>query len=613
MEKNNRFSGKSFCRLMLQNPAESLPEKRIWVARYFWAFFLQSEGLRPKYLLKLVESSISSVSGILFDWTWVSVELKEFRFEDFLFHPEFVISSSSRVFWLVVCSCDARYGCKYGCGRCFRNMSIRGNLEATSTGDKMKESTDGDLPPQHQNRVPRVSRVTGNGRSTVVGSIPYHRFHNDMETQIHHLEQEAYSSVLRAFKAQSDAITWEKESLITELRKELRVSDEEHRELLGRVNADDIILTIREWRKAGHQPSLLSTAQPNYNATIPGSTVPASRKKQKTLQPLPSLSLNPQTVAVSMQPSLSAAKRGAAVGVRGKKPKSGQTIKSAQYPSSGPTGRVQLPNWGSSGALVTNEPAGARTCDPLIGRKVMTRWPEDNNFYEAVINDYDPQKGLHALVYDMNTDNATLEWVNLKEISPDDIRWEGEVLGISRRSGHGGIGHGIKKSMDGDGAVPGAGRGREAPRSQPKKDLPQSQNCIGKKSLGDLEMLQTETVIKEVERVFLASHPDLLELEKAKKMLKDHEQTLIDALARLADASDGESDEGEHPVTHGQSMDRELMWSNQLYGENQHAAAGIENGMTGGGGRGEEGPDDGVREGRVPASDDQQEDGDNEI
>lgn len=29
-----------------------------------------------------------------------------------------------------------------------------------------------------------------------------------MEAQIHHLEQEAYCAVLRAFKAQSDAITW---------------------------------------------------------------------------------------------------------------------------------------------------------------------------------------------------------------------------------------------------------------------------------------------------------------------------------------------------------------------------------------------------------------------
>lgn len=39
----------------------------------------------------------------------------------------------------------------------------------------------------------------------------------------------------------------EKESLITELRKELRVSDEEHRELLSRVNADDIIRRIRSF------------------------------------------------------------------------------------------------------------------------------------------------------------------------------------------------------------------------------------------------------------------------------------------------------------------------------------------------------------------------------
>jgi len=33
--------------------------------------------------------------------------------------------------------------------------------------------------------------------------------------------------------------------LITELRKELRVSDDEHRELLTRVNSDEIIHRIR--------------------------------------------------------------------------------------------------------------------------------------------------------------------------------------------------------------------------------------------------------------------------------------------------------------------------------------------------------------------------------
>jgi hypothetical protein len=37
----------------------------------------------------------------------------------------------------------------------------------------------------------------------------------------------------------------EKESLITELRKELRVSDEEHRELLNKVNEDGTIRRMR--------------------------------------------------------------------------------------------------------------------------------------------------------------------------------------------------------------------------------------------------------------------------------------------------------------------------------------------------------------------------------
>ena len=68
--------------------------------------------------------------------------------------------------------------------------------------------TDDDLPPSHQNRFQRGGRSSGNGRSAAVGSAPLPRMHGNMETQIHHIEQEAYCSVLQAFKAQSDAITW---------------------------------------------------------------------------------------------------------------------------------------------------------------------------------------------------------------------------------------------------------------------------------------------------------------------------------------------------------------------------------------------------------------------
>lgn len=70
----------------------------------------------------------------------------------------------------------------------------------------MDTGTDDDLPPSHHNRVAR-GPIVRNGR-TIVSALPYSRLQNDMEVQIHRIEQEAYSSVLRAFKAQSDAITW---------------------------------------------------------------------------------------------------------------------------------------------------------------------------------------------------------------------------------------------------------------------------------------------------------------------------------------------------------------------------------------------------------------------
>ncbi|XP_059651798.1 protein EMSY-LIKE 3-like isoform X2 [Cornus florida] len=426
--------------------------------------------------------------------------------------------------------------------------------------------TDDDLPPSHQNRIPRGGRVAGNGRPAVMGAVPYPRMYGetDMEAQIHHLEQEAYSSILRAFKAQADAITWEKESLITELRKELRLSNEEHRELLGRVNADDVIRRIREWRQAGgHQPGMLSTGQAVHDP-VPSPTVSASRKKQKISQSIPSQSFgrpsppfHPQAVAASNQPSSSAAKRGSAMGPKGKKHKSNYLLPGVppmktQYPSSGPTGRGQLGNRVSSGALAS-EPAEAASFDPLIGRKVRTRWPDDNNFYEAVITDYNAAEGRHALVYDIGTTNETWEWVNLAEISPEDIQWEGEDPGISRQGGYGGSGHGMNRSVGRDGG-PGAGRGRGVPKGQLRKDFPPSQNGIGKKGSDDIQILHTETLIKEVERVFGANHPDPIEIEKAKKVLKEHEQALTDAIARLADISDGESDEGGR-FLHGQSMD----------------------------------------------------------
>nr|XP_033514142.1 protein EMSY-LIKE 3-like isoform X2 [Nicotiana tomentosiformis] len=440
--------------------------------------------------------------------------------------------------------------------------------------------TDDDLPPSHQSRIPRGGgRIAGNGRSAVRGSIPRTRMYGetDMEAQIHQLEQEAYSSVLRAFKAQADAITWEKESLITELRKELRLSNEEHRELLARVNADDAIRRIREWRKSrGHEPGMLGTG-PAVHDPMPSPSVSASRKKQKIASSLPSHSFagpsptfhQPAAIAAN-QTSSSAAKRGRMMGPKGKKHKSGQVMPGASSvkmhnPSSGPSGRGQFGNRVSEAA----------SSDPLIGRKVRTRWPDNNNYYEAVITDYNAAEGRHALVYDRGTANEMWEWVNLAEvtrcyilmislyasflevhrftheISPEDIQWEGEDPGISRGGNCSGLGHYMNRPVGRDSA-PAAGRGRGLPKAQSRKDFPSSQNGIAKKRYDDIQLLHTDTLIKEVERVFGATHPDPQEVQKAKK---EHEQALLDAISRLGEISDGDSDE--RHFMHGQAMDQE--------------------------------------------------------
>ncbi|XP_028787429.1 protein EMSY-LIKE 3-like isoform X2 [Neltuma alba] len=287
-----------------------------------------------------------------------------------------------------------------------------------------------------------------------------------MEAQIHQLEQEAYSSVLRAFKAQSDALTWEKEGLITELRKELRVSDDEHRELLTRVNADEIIRRIREWRQTGcYQPARRSNSLPVYDF-LPSPTVSASHKKQKTSQSgqsFPSLPL----------------------------------VKSMHYPSSGSAGGRHFINRSSSSVLASNAPAEVATFDPYIGKKVWTRWPEDNHFYEAVITDY-----------------------NAAEISPEDIQWEDQDPAMTHRGRHSGQGRGVKKYHSRCGNTVAAGRGRGHPRVHPGKEFLPPQDVIGNRVLDDVELPDTDLLVEEVERVIAESDPDPTELERAKEMLK---------------------------------------------------------------------------------------------
>ncbi|CAO2832910.1 unnamed protein product [Amaranthus hypochondriacus] len=129
-----------------------------------------------------------------------------------------------------------------------------------------------------------------------------------------------------------------------------------------------------------------------------------------------------------------------------------------------------------------------------------------------------------------------------KEIDPKDIRCDGEEAGQGR---------GSNKSL----ARGGGGRSRGTFKG------------VGRKGVGEFSLLNTDVLLKEVDNVFSANNPDPMEVEKAKKLLKEHEEALAQAIAMLQDASDGESDGEDHPFSQGKSIDREQGWRKRKYGE----------------------------------------------
>lgn len=82
-------------------------------------------------------------------------------------------------------------------------------------------------------------------------------------------------------------------------------------------------------------------------------------------------------------------------------------------------------------------------------------------------------------------------------MAPEDIRWEGEEPDLNLLGRTAPV-HGAKKSSSRGGPVLGSRRGRGPQKNSLKKEYPSSQNGVGKKSSDYIEILHTETLIKEV-------------------------------------------------------------------------------------------------------------------
>ncbi|RWW58330.1 hypothetical protein BHE74_00034816 [Ensete ventricosum] len=112
---------------------------------------------------------------------------------------------------------------------------------------------------------------------------------------------------------------------------------------------------------------------------------------------------------------------------------------------------------------------------------------------------------------------------------------------MSNPSGRNGTGPGKRQLSGLGGIVPCTGKGGGSSKNQSSKKYMSSQNWTGNKGSQDITIFDTKILVKDVERVLDASPPDPVEIEMAKKMLKEQEQSLIDAIARIGDVSDSES------------------------------------------------------------------------
>ncbi|KAE9593889.1 putative ENT domain, protein EMSY-LIKE, plant [Lupinus albus] len=206
-----------------------------------------------------------------------------------------------------------------------------------------------------------------------------------MASLIRQAERDAYSTVLRAFKYQTEDLSWEKQELMIDLRKELRISDDEHKQLLCASSTDENLNSIRNWRRiSSHQPASCSTSQPVHDV-LPSPTDLTQRKRRWTSnQPLPNL----------------------------------PSVKSVQNSSAGPAREHHVRDCNLYSSLPSKAPVQAEALDQLIGRKAMIRWPSDEKFYEVTITEYDPSQGMHMLVYDDNEETETYEWADISKVLP---------------------------------------------------------------------------------------------------------------------------------------------------------------------------------------------------
>lgn len=173
------------------------------------------------------------------------------------------------------------------------------------------------------------------------------------------LEQEAYMAVMRALAVKP--MDWGKEKLLTDLRKELNITNDQHAQFLGTVMEDEIVLHVREKGPSAKVSKDLRKKVEGAKSTIAGATTPTAKKAKKDKS-------KPQTGAVA-------------------------------------SGQRKAPS--------------APKIDEYVGKKVKRWWQDEGAWFDGIVTDYKPEQG-HCIVYDFNTENESFEWYDIRRSTTDE-------------------------------------------------------------------------------------------------------------------------------------------------------------------------------------------------
>ncbi|KAK9914957.1 hypothetical protein WJX75_002902 [Coccomyxa subellipsoidea] len=255
---------------------------------------------------------------------------------------------------------------------------------------------------------------------------------------------------------------WSKEKLLTDLRKELQITTQEHFEVLTAVMQDKEIEALRENKVLEPQAANVDAGLKRKKEAMGSGRMDYNKKLSKkprhlelTDSPLDTPSGTPLPSYPPMdplqqhrgpgRPSMRQSGYGEAAAAApgfgsyeakrpiGRPPGSGPgsaepkrgpgrpPVRLTSQPSLG--GRSSKRKVGLGGAAVAagTTPYGT---NELVGRKIWRSWPEEANpWSEGIITDYRDWSDEHCIVYKINTPEESYEWFRLRDAkTPEEYR-----------------------------------------------------------------------------------------------------------------------------------------------------------------------------------------------